>query len=237
MTATPKVPATDLMSVEAARALTDQIRDDAEMLWAKIVDAYTGRVWQILGYSSWDTYCGTEFGNMRLRLPKEERRDAVCSLRESGLSDRAIESATGISRRTLIRDRRSGGDNVTTSPEMIDAEVVPEPKPITGIDGKTYKPKALKTAREPASAVAAIDLEPEPEPELDQDALDRIDRIVNPPYPDTIGVRLSHMAKSLDELADYVATLDADARLKLLAEHKGAVNDVSKRLRKIAASR
>ena len=47
MTATPRVPATELMSVEAARALTDQIRDDAEMLWAKIVDAYTGRVWQI----------------------------------------------------------------------------------------------------------------------------------------------------------------------------------------------
>ena len=49
MTATPRVPATDLMSVEAARALTDQIRDDAKMLWAKIVGAYTGRVWQIGG--------------------------------------------------------------------------------------------------------------------------------------------------------------------------------------------
>ena len=179
MTATPKVPATDLMSVEAARALTDEIRADAEMLWAKIVDAYTGRVWQILGYSSWDTYCGTEFGNMRLRLPKEERRDAVCSLRESGLSDRAIESATGISRRTLIRDRQSGGDNVTTSPEVIDAEVVPEPKPITGIDGKTYKPKAKKTAPEPASAVDPIDFEPEPEPY----------------NPDHIGTRLRHLGR------------------------------------------
>ena len=154
MTATPKVPATDLMSVEAARALTDEIRADAEMLWAKIVDAYTGRVWQILGYSSWDTYCGTEFGNMRLRLPKEERRYVMCSLRESGLSDRAIESATGISRRTLIRDRQSGGDNVTTSPEVIDAEVidaevVPEPKPITGTDGKTYRPKPKPKPKPP----------------------------------------------------------------------------------------
>lgn len=237
MSTTPNLPAPGLMSIEAARALTDQIKHDAAQLWDKIATAYTERAWDVLGYGTWDQYCAAEFGSVRLRLPREERRDVVCSLRESGLSDRAIESATGISRRTLIRDRRSGGDNVTTSPEMIDAEVVPEPKPITGIDGKTYKPKALKTAPEPASAVAAIDLEPEPEPELDQDALDRIDRIVNPPYPDTIGVRLSHMAKSLDELADYVATLDADARLKLLAEHKGAVNDVSKRLRKIAASR
>ena len=134
------------ITVEAARALTEAIKHDAAQLWDMIVTAYTERAWDVLGYGTWDQYCAAEFGSVRLRLPREERRDVVCSLRESGLSDRAIESATGISRRTLIRDRRSGGDNVTTSPEMIDAEVidaevVPEPTPITGTGGKTYRPK------------------------------------------------------------------------------------------------
>ena len=63
MTATPKVPATDLMSVEAARVLIDQIRDDAEMLWPRSWTPTPVGSGRSSVTSSWDTYCGTEFGN------------------------------------------------------------------------------------------------------------------------------------------------------------------------------
>jgi hypothetical protein len=39
-----------------------------------------------------------------LRLPREERAEVVASLRESGLSIRAIASAAGISDQTVQRD-------------------------------------------------------------------------------------------------------------------------------------
>ena len=99
---------TDL-DTDAARALTDEIRADAEMLWDKIVTAYTRRAWIALGYETWDVYCIKEFGSSRLRLPREERPEMVASLRQSGLSIRAIASVTGAShthgpRRTSLRD-------------------------------------------------------------------------------------------------------------------------------------
>ena len=50
---------------------------------------------------------GDVFGISRLRLPREERAEVVASLRESGLSIRAIETATGSHRETIIKDLRS----------------------------------------------------------------------------------------------------------------------------------
>jgi hypothetical protein len=134
------------------RTLTDEIREEAEQLWEKIASAYTGRAWAALGYATWDEYCATEFGSIRLRLPKEERRDAVCSPRESGLSIRAIASAAGISDQTVQRDLASGVVNHYTSPDdgqVIDAEVVPGPKPITGLDDKTYPAKPKRKPSKP----------------------------------------------------------------------------------------
>jgi hypothetical protein len=118
-------PVGEPMSEAEARKLTDQIKRDAEVLWDNLVAAYHGRADIALGYACWDLYCQNEFGQLRLRLPREERQAVVASLKASGLSDRAIESATGVSRRTLIRDRQSGGDNVTTS-EPVDENALAE---------------------------------------------------------------------------------------------------------------
>lgn len=63
-------------------------------------------------------------------LPREERQEVVASLRESGLSIRAIASATGTGTRQVqeaLRDREVCSENT--------------PEPITGTDGKTYTPK------------------------------------------------------------------------------------------------
>lgn len=127
-----------------ARALTDQIKTGVEVLWELVIRAYDGRADRALGYSSWDDYCTREFGSSRLRLPREERPEVVASLRESGLSVRAIAAATGDSRETIRRELLAGDTNVSPEPLDVDADELAEeliaaelPK-ITGLDGKSY---------------------------------------------------------------------------------------------------
>lgn len=94
----------------AARLLTDRIKIGVEAVWELITQAYTQRAWSALGYQSWDDYCTREFGTTRIRLPREERAEVVASLRDSGLSERAIASATGMGKGTVHREL-SGGPN------------------------------------------------------------------------------------------------------------------------------
>lgn len=54
--------ATAILSRDEARALTDEIKEDAERLWAKLLEAYEGMAHAALGYSSWGAYFETEFG-------------------------------------------------------------------------------------------------------------------------------------------------------------------------------
>jgi transposase-like protein len=130
---------------EEARALTDRIKIAVEGTWQLIREAYTSRTWAVLGYDTWDAYCTAEFGETRLRLPREERQEVVASLRDSGLSVRAIASATGLSRGTVsnslnevssfghLPSQVTGTDGktytVTREPEVVDAELVDEPAP------------------------------------------------------------------------------------------------------------
>lgn len=112
-----------------ARALTDKIKIAVEGTWHLIEEAYTSRAWAALGYDTWDDYCTREFGTSRLRLPREERQEVVASLRESGLSVRAISAATGLGLGTVQREISSGVPNGTPA------------RSVTGTDGKTYAAK------------------------------------------------------------------------------------------------
>jgi transposase-like protein len=119
------------ISAADARELTDRIRVGVEAIWELVKQAYKSRAWAVLGYDSWDDYCTREFGTSRIRLPREERQEVVSSMREIGMSTRAIASATGTSYDTVQRDLRRDRN---LSPES-------EPAPVTGTDGKTYTPK------------------------------------------------------------------------------------------------
>lgn len=112
-----------LPTEQEARALTDRIKVAVEGTWLLIQEAYTSRAWAALGYETWDVYCSAEFGTARLRLPREERQEVVASLRESGMSLRAISSATGVSPATAMRDSRVSDET---------------PAVILGMDGGTY---------------------------------------------------------------------------------------------------
>ena len=122
------VPVEVEISPASARELTDRIKVGVDAVWDMIKRAYTSRAWSVLGYSSWDDYCTREFGTSRIRLPREERQEVVASMREIGMSTRAIASATGNSDRTIRRELAGA------------ANAAPE-SPVTGMDGKTYSPR------------------------------------------------------------------------------------------------
>lgn len=124
---------------DEAKTLTDRIKVQAENLWADITKAYQRRAWAALGYKTWDAYTTAEFGTLRLRLPREERQEVVCSLRESGMPIRAIASATGADPKTVQADLKSTVGNSHTSPTTV-----------TGLDGKQHpasKPEPDPDAR------------------------------------------------------------------------------------------
>lgn len=176
------VDAGETISSEDARDLTDRIKVAAEGTWHLIKQAYETRAWAALGYSSWDDYLTREFGNVRLRLPREERQEVVASLRESGLSTRAIAAATGINRETIRQEIASGdkklspgrhatqkgGGNDGTASEG-DAGPDSEPTPATGpLDAASsdgaHSHDVGRPVPEPPPATTSPDPEPEPQP-------------------------------------------------------------------------
>lgn len=134
-------------TADQARELTDQIRTGMESVFHLIRSAYRGRAWAALGYGSWDEYVTREFGNLHLRPPLEERQNVVLSLREAGMSTRAIVAATQLSKGTVQREL----DAAPTAPNgAVDTAPATE---IVGVNGKTYQPtQQRRTPAENAEA-------------------------------------------------------------------------------------
>lgn len=144
MTIAP-TPPTDLTR-EQARVLTDTINTTLGSLWRLVVKAWEGRAWAALGHESWDAYCAAELDTDHFKLPRAERREVVVSMREAGMSTRAIGAALGVGNKTVHRD---------LGPVSNDT-----PAPVTGLDGKTYDPKPIDPAPEPEVIDAEIVDEP-----------------------------------------------------------------------------
>jgi hypothetical protein len=180
-----------------ARKLTREIADTLAVAWDKVVEAYQRRVWEPLGYGSWDSYCRAELGSTRLRLPSEEREEAVRSLRSAGLSTRAIASATGISRGTQYRSA-SGPHGPLAGANT----------PVTGLNGKSY------TSPRPSG--------PGPDEPIDAEIVDEAPAPVAPPpsAPTTAKRRpLSEQAKDagweIRRAAERIARIVGDDRLPM----------------------
>ena len=140
------------LSVREARELTREIAQALAVAWDKVVEAYQRRVWEPLGYGSWDCYCQAELGSTRFRLPAEEREEAVRSLRSAGLSTRAIASATGISKDTVRR--AVGGSN---------APLACANSTVIGLNGKSYPGGAGSRGRDLDEPIDAEIVDDKPE--------------------------------------------------------------------------
>ncbi len=274
-----------ILSAPDARVLTDRIKVGVEAVWELVTQAYTQRAWSALGYRAWDDYCTREFGSTRLRLPREERAEVVASLRESGLSVRAIAAATNEPRSTvsdeLSRVRNRTRDSNLTGVELIDGKVVsgggfvgpgeeipcdtgtvvaidsdekladcihcgetlpltqlyeggqgyecdpcvspdeptfqpeplaPQPKPITGLDGKTYQPKpaAPKEPRRKPLVDTARD--------LGLDVAKLVKRIEDFGADDRLGRNRNEVAPRLRHHLDYAIKAFQDLNHQLTEE-------------------
>lgn len=123
-----------------ARDLTDRIRQTLHVGHDLIVEAFKGSAWSVLGYDSWDAYCAGEFAGARMvRLDREQRREIVAEMRQSGMSSRAIASGLGVGHATVARD-------VQGAPVSDETPAAP----VIGLDGKTYQPPAPRPQPAPA---------------------------------------------------------------------------------------
>ncbi|CAN5349330.1 hypothetical protein BH09ACT8_BH09ACT8_30940 [soil metagenome] len=165
-----KASTPDLFNTKDAREVTNRIQKGLGTLADLIGRAYLGRVWLALGYQSWDDYLDTEFTSGVLAVPREERPEAVKSLREQGLSLRAIAAATGVSEATVRNDI---GEQVRNNCAPDDDEVA-DAAPVVGLDGKGYKappprpkPRTLTPAERFRKLVVAVYDHTEPLTALD----------------------------------------------------------------------
>jgi enamine deaminase RidA (YjgF/YER057c/UK114 family) len=132
-----------------ARELTRQIRVALEHSYTLIIAAYQGRAWAAMGYSSWDAYCQGEFGSLALQPPREERQAVVMSMREAGMSTRAIGSALQASHTTIERDIASSRRAIEVADNSAGGTYVPPAEAnVVGLDGKSY-PAAPARPRKP----------------------------------------------------------------------------------------
>ncbi len=145
------------MDATVARALTDRMKTGVAVMSELIKEAYQGRVWDALGYTSWDEYVTREFGTGQLRIPKEERTEYVASLRESGMSIPAIAAATGLGVGTVHREITSARSTFPNgkvedgvAADLLAEELIAaEPITIIGTNGKNYTPTAPRPAPKP----------------------------------------------------------------------------------------
>lgn len=202
------------MSSVEARQITDQIRIAADATWHLIVRAYSERAWSALGYASWDDYCTREFGSSRLRLPREERADVVASLRDCGMSIRAIASATGTGTRQVQEALRDQVCSKTTPDDAAAPAADVEDEPLAdGFDWGNDDPEAGEPAAPPAPEPAA-----EPRPIIGTDGKN---------YPAAPAASKEHRRKPITDAFDtatYDLKRNVERVIRLVADDRFSKN-------------
>jgi hypothetical protein len=106
------------LTTDQARALTDTIRNAAEVLWVLIARAHAGKAWQSLGYNTWEAYVRAEFDMSRSRSYQILDQARVIAAIESAvpegtnvhLSESAARDLKGVLEEALpqIKERTAG---------------------------------------------------------------------------------------------------------------------------------
>lgn len=167
---------------ERALYLVSAIRSGLAGLHPMVIEAYEGRAWEPLGYTSWKALCEAEFA---LTLAVPQRREAVREMTQAGLSTRAQADVLGVSKDTVNRDQVSHSETVSETSE---------PQLVRGLDGRTLPGRRTEWSsdRQPATAVFSWqDAPATTAPHRDQDGIVTGDRddivtgaVVAPPRGD-----------------------------------------------------
>ena len=137
-------PAND--PVRRARARAGRIREGIHNLVAVSMDIARAKLdedWRHLGYESWADYVEGEFGAERMRLPREQRQDAVARLALEGFTVRDIAKAINSPPSTVQDDLKPPVRNRTDERRSL------EP----GLPQATTAEVAANTSSEPAEEV------------------------------------------------------------------------------------
>jgi hypothetical protein len=247
-------------NADEARARADRIRSGMRVLaeWqTDVITAYAARDWEALGYETWDAYLDGEYGEHRVRLPREQRREIVAGMSAAGMSSRAIGSAVGSSHITVQNDLQATGKffpvdesrtvlsldgrarpasrttpepNVWVEPgadEVVDAELVDEP-------ARPEPPKAKRRPLPEAFADAGRDL---------ARAAERLARLTDddrfPKNRDTTHHQLPELLGALDHTARLVTAMNlpaAEASEEARRWWATSLNTISDALRDVANS-
>lgn len=129
-----------VLSKADARELTDQIAEGLADVHALIVQAWEGQAWRAMDFDSWDAWIDASFRGLQLRPPREQRSEVVQSMREAGMSIRAIAQATDLGVGTVHEAGRAGVQNRTPDD--------PQALNVVGLDGKRYSSASASLAAE-----------------------------------------------------------------------------------------
>jgi hypothetical protein len=143
-------------TAEEARTRADRIRTGMRVLaeWqADVIAAYASRDHVALGYETWDAYLDGEYGEHRVRLPRDQRREIVAGMSAAGMSSRAIGAAVGSSYATVQRDLEATDTNVS----------VGEPRTVLSLDGRE-RPAVREPAADEVVDAELVDEPARPEP-------------------------------------------------------------------------
>lgn len=141
------------LSEDAARRLTERIKiqarvskDSLAKLQRLVEQARVGGAHVVLGFSSWTAYLADLFAEEPLRLAREQRQEIVGYLAGEGMSTRAIAPIVGASVGQVHADRQVfSSEHVEAQPTIVVDKVTgevldaPDPRPVTGLDGKQYE--------------------------------------------------------------------------------------------------
>ena len=142
------------LTAEEAQDLTEEIRIRLDFLLPLIKKAFEGRADRALGYESWQAYCSAELSN--IRVPVGDRPAMVAELRQSGMSQRAIGAAFGVSQETVRRDLATD-TNVS----------VEAPATITSLDGRERPASRPPTSPTQSPGPVEADAAPSADPGAD----------------------------------------------------------------------
>jgi hypothetical protein len=123
------------LDADQARAMTDEVKADAEALWLKLHTLYEAGAHVVLGYSSWGAYYETEFGQSSRRGYQLLAAGKAVAL----LGGSAADDVEGQASETNFTEPKDGAD--------------PPATPSAGTNGRIPLPTNERTASKLASTL------------------------------------------------------------------------------------
>jgi hypothetical protein len=177
---------------EEARDHTDRMRHHLDAGWQMFIEAYQRRADLALGYPSWEAYCNNELGDIRPKLPVNMRRDAVESMTEGQMSNRAQGAVLGVDAETIRRDQQATAANAAVG------------RTVLGLDGKV-RPVKKKEKQPPETPLESLRKWEKVE-QIIADTADEAAGIATEPTnqrPPDLGFFCHAIEEALDELARW----------------------------------